>query len=153
MSSIDINKYAPMREGEFPVFKSPENRCVHVGNNPARNHVRQFKVDGGVLTAASTEQRCDYLLLNDTEGRSYYIELKGSDLLKAIAQVENTIRLISPSIKEYDIFRRIVYYTGSHKTQDSTVVKWKLKHGGKVLIQARPTEKVLIQSRKIEEPI
>ena len=137
MNGININDFTPRREGQFPEFRSSENHCVHIGENPNHNYIRQFKVDGEVISAASQEQRCDYLLLNDTETRSFYIELKGSDLPKAISQIENTIKLISPSIKKYVIFRRIVYHTGSHKTQESAVLKWKLKHGNSAKIQSR----------------
>lgn len=143
MNSININDFTPQRAGEFPEFRSSENNCVHIGKNPNHNYIRQFKVDGEVLAATSPEQRCDYLLLNDTATRSYYIELKGSDLPKAIAQIENTIKLISPSVREYEIFRRIVYRTGSHKIQESAVLKWKAKHGKSVLIQSRQIQEVI----------
>lgn len=143
MCNININDYTPHREGEYAEFRSAENQCVHIGQNPARNHVRQFKVDGEVFTAQSTESRCDYLLLNDTETKSYYIELKGSDLPKAIEQIENTIRLLSPSIRNYKIFRRIVYRTGSHKVQESTVLRWRKKHKEGVIIQSRQIKEVI----------
>ena len=153
MSSVDINKYTPYRKGNMSVVKSSENQCEHIGNNPDRNYIRQFKVDGDVLTVRSPEQRCDFLVLNDTGLRSYYIELKGSDIVRAIDQIENSIRMISPSIQEYTVFRRIVYRTGSHQIQDNAVTKWKLKHAGKVKVGGRQIDKVVIHSRRIEDYI
>ena len=84
----NINDYKPFREGRHPVFTSPENGCKHIGNNTKRQYVRHFKVDGEVFRGPG-EERCDYLLLNDEAATSYYIELKGSDLPKAIRQIEN----------------------------------------------------------------
>ena len=59
---------------------------------------------------------------------SYYIELKGSDLPKAIRQIENTIKLLSPSLPGYVVLRRIVYHTGSHNVHASEVLRWKAKY-------------------------
>ena len=96
MMPYNINDYKPFREGNHSVFPSSENGCRHVGNNTKRQYVRHFKVDGEVFRGPG-EERCDYLLLNDEAATSYYIELKGSDLPKAIRQIENTIKLLSPS--------------------------------------------------------
>lgn len=74
------------------------------------------------------EERCDYLLLNDEAATSYYIELKGSDLPKAIRQIENTIKLLSPSLPGYAVLRRIVYHTGSHNVHASEVLRWKARY-------------------------
>lgn len=137
--SVSINDYTPHRAGKHAVFTSSENGCIHQGNNTERCEVRQFKIDGGVLTNGTTP-RCDYLLLNDDRHTSYYIELKGSDLPKAIEQLEHTISRIAPSIPEYKVFRRIVYRTGSHKIRESKVVLWQKKHGSSVQIKARKLE-------------
>lgn len=124
--AYNINNYTPFRKGNHPVFSSSENGCRHIGNNVSRQYVRHFKVDGEVFSGPG-EERCDYLLLNDEAKTSYYIELKGSDLSKAIRQIENTIRLIAPSLSGYAILRRIVYHTGSHNVHASDVLRWKAK--------------------------
>lgn len=131
-----INAYTPYREGSHSEFTSSENGCEHRGKNIARCNVRQFKIDGGVFKDETTP-RCDYLLLNDDRTTSYYIELKGSDLPKAIEQLEHTISMIAPSIPDYTVFRRIVYRTGSHKIRESKVVLWQKKHGNSAQIKAR----------------
>lgn len=77
------------------------------------------------------------MLLNDTRRKAYYIELKGSDIPKAIEQIENTILLLSSSITKYQSFPRIVYRTGSHKIQDSKVLKWRKKYGERAKIESR----------------
>lgn len=137
---IDINECKPYREGKLQTFTSSENGCTHVGKNIDRNKVRQFKVDGQVLRAGDADSRCDYLLLNDEKQSSYYIELKGSDLKKAIQQIEDTISMIAPSIPTYTVFRRIIYRTGSHNVHDSKVTIWKGKHKRSAIIKARMLE-------------
>ena len=137
--SVSIHDYTPYRAGKHAVFISSENGCTHQGKNTKRCEVRQFKIDGGVFTDGTTP-RCDYLLLNDDRHTSYYIELKGSDLPKAIEQLEHTISRIAPSIPEYTVFRRIVYRTGSHKIRESKVVLWQKKHGRSVQIKERKLE-------------
>lgn len=64
----------------------------------------------------------------DEAATSYYIELKGSDLPKAIRQIENTIKLFSPSLPGYAVLRRIVYHTGSHNVHASEVLRWKARY-------------------------
>ena len=134
---LSINDFKPYRAGRHAVFTSTENRCTHIGNNTNGHMVRQFKVDGEVVAAGDPSPRCDYLLLNDESRTSYYIELKGSDLVKAIEQIENTVSMISPSISEYTVFRRIVFKTGTHGIQTSPVLSWKKKHGNTVKIKER----------------
>lgn len=134
-----INEQIPYRAGENPIYISTENRCTHIGKNTSLCSVRQFKIDGGVFTDGTTS-RCDYLLLNDNLHTSYYIELKGLDLPKAIEQIENTISIIGPSIPEYKIFRRIIYRTGSHKIRESKVVLWLKKHINTAQIKERRLE-------------
>ena len=121
--SYNIKDYTPFREGKHPVFSSSENGCRHIGNNVSRQYIRHFKIDGEVFRS-SGEERCDYLLVNDDAKTSYYIELKGSDLSKAIRQIENQAG-----------FRRIIYHTGSHNVRASDVLRWKAKH--KVVIKER----------------
>jgi len=127
MMPYNINDYKPFRTGQYPVFTSSENGCRHIGNNTKRQYVRHFKVDGEIFTG-TVETRCDYLLLNDDTKTAYYIELKGSDLSKAIRQIENTIKLLSPSLPGYAVLRRIVYHTGSHNVHASEVLRWKARY-------------------------
>lgn len=140
---MDINKYTPLRKGTHSIFKSEENGCVHIGRNVKGHTIRHFQVDKGIFPQNDPQERCDYLLLNDTDKRAYYIELKGSDLEKAIRQIDNTIKLLHPGISTYTVFPRIVYFTGTHDVRGSKVTKWKAKY----------RQRVIIRSRKIEEDI
>lgn len=108
----------------FRLLKMGADTSEITQNNNMFGH---FKVDGEVFRGPG-EERCDYLLLNDEAATSYYIELKGSDLPKAIRQIENTIKLLSPSLPGYAVLRRIVYHTGSHNVHASEVLRWKARY-------------------------
>ena len=140
---MDINTYTPLREGTHQFFTSEENGCKHIGCNVNRHLIRHYLVDKGIIPQNDPQERCDYLLINDTDKRAYYIELKGSDLEKAIRQIDNTIRLLHSGISTYTIFPRIVYFSGTHDVHGSKVTKWKAKY----------RQRVIIRSKKIEENI
>lgn len=104
--------------------------------------MRQFRIDGKVICGVE-EKKCDYLLLNDDTHKSYYIELKGSEIDKAIKQLENTINLISPSLRGYIIYQRIVYRTGTHSVNSSAVTRWKQKNHGRAILRHLTLEEKL----------
>ena len=144
MSQIDINKCKPRREGRHSVFSATEEGCTYVGHNPEKKYVRQFLVDGDVFPRGEQPPRCDILLLNDTDSKSYYIELKGTDIPKAVRQIENTISMVSPSIKDYTVFCRIVVHKArTHKIKVPPVIAWQKKYG----------KHAIIHSIKLEENI
>lgn len=127
MCEMELKAY---REGTYRQFVSSENHCKHIGDNPGKKYIRQVKVDGDVFPKGKIPKRCDYLLLNDTDKVSYYIELKGSDLHEAIAQLDQTASMIGPAVtgcKEMR-FRIIFHKANTHSVHDSNVIKWKRKH-------------------------
>lgn len=142
--NIRLNGAAPMRAGRHSTFPSKEENCIHVGYNKNGSYVRHYHVDGEVVPKSYEGERCDYLLLNDDRKRAYYIELKGSDIRKAMQQIDASVAMLQPDHPGYTVYRRIVYYSGSHEVQSSEVLRWKAKHGPKL---------VKIKSRKMEEDI
>lgn len=125
MSDKQLNMFTPQRKGSYREFRLSENNCIYIGRNSQRKNARQFKVDGDIFPSGSSHLRCDYLLLNDDDHKAYYIELKGSDILHAIAQIEATIASLHASIKEYTVFKRIIYHSGTHNIRSSRVIRWK----------------------------
>ena len=138
----NINNCVPYRAGTCSSFVSSENGCKHEAKNPDKKAIRQFKVDGEVFPKGHDPERCDWLLLDDTKGNAYYIELKGSDIPHAIEQIESTIREIHWSISEYIVFKRIVYKTGTHKIQESSVIKWKQRNKNAIIKEKQLTENI-----------
>lgn len=144
MSQIDINQYKPRREGRHSVFSATEEGCTYIGHNPRKKYIRQFLVDGEVFPRGEQPLRCDTLLLDDTDLNSYYIELKGTDIPKAVRQIENTISMVSPSIKAYTVFCRIVVHKArTHKIKTPPVIAWQKRYG----------KRAVIHSIKLEENI
>lgn len=131
----------PCLEGRHRQFVSSENHCKHIGDNSKEKYIRQIKVDGDVFPPGKQPKRCDYLLLNDTDKVAYYIELKGSDIRTAIEQIDNTVSLIAPIIKDYTvIFRRIILHkVRPHEIQDNHVTKWKRRHNA-VIVSGQYTD-------------
>ena len=125
---MNINDYTPRRSGTYAEFVSSENGCKHIGRNVSGHEIRQFKIDGEVIAKNADTVRCDYLLLNDEAKRAYYIELKGSDLEKAIQQIEATVRMLQDSLTGYATYRRIIYFSGTTDIKGSAVQRWKAKH-------------------------
>lgn len=134
---IDINAHTPFRSGTYPKFVSSENGCTHVGQNEAHDSVRHFQIDGGVLPKGKDPMRCDYLLLNDSNQRAYFIELKGSDIKKATEQIDASVAMIAASLPGYSVYKRIIYHTRTKAMANSDVLKWQKRNAGRYVIKER----------------
>lgn len=89
---------------------SSENGNKHILNNPSRRMVYQYRVDGDILSSSDGE-RCDFIVEVETQPKAtvFVIELKGSDLEKAIRQIEVTINQFNLT-KDYIVQPRIVIH-------------------------------------------
>ena len=130
---IHLRDHAPRQAGKIPRVVSKENGCKHIGINDRSHEIRQFQVDGGILPKSKEPSRCDYLVVNDTARRAYFIELKGSDVRKAMRQIDNTITMVK-DLDACAVFCRIVF-RGTINITNAEQAKWKNKHGGRVKIQ------------------
>lgn len=135
---IDINCYKPYRKGKHATFTAEENRCSYIGENPKRKDIRQFKIDGEVFSKGSSQLRCDFLFLNDTDQKAYYVELKGSNILHAIEQIKKTEEAIQMSIIKYAVYRRIVCSRScSHDIRNHKCLMWRKSGKGANIIKER----------------
>jgi hypothetical protein len=68
--------------------------------NPMQRKVEQIEVDNCAITEGC---RCDWLVrLDDATSREeIYVELKGSDILHAVDQLEATIKRLSVNAKHF----------------------------------------------------
>ena len=138
---MDINSFTPCREGRDSIFVSEEKNCKHIAKNVHSSYVRQFAVDGQIFPKSDTSLiRCDYLLLNDDAKTSYYIELKGSDVIKASEQIDHTVSLFKDSIKKYVVYPRIIFCSGTHQINSSGIIRWKNKYKGRAVIGRKQYE-------------
>jgi hypothetical protein len=70
-----------------------ENKSKIVFVNPNQDKILIIKIDGCVISDEKT-LRCDYALI-PSDQLEIYVELKGSDILHAVKQIESTIELLS----------------------------------------------------------
>lgn len=113
------------------ISKDRKNSQYHKAVNKENNDVTQYQIDGIVLKNGT---RCDYLLMNETKKVAYLIELKGSDLVKAAEQLENTEKMLRQELFGYSLRYRIV--ANKCKTQEirsSAYRKYQMLWKGRLL--------------------
>ena len=85
---------------------SSENKKIHKAINPdGKFDVRQYRLDGELI---KNKRSCDYLVLNDTTKKAYYIELKGRDISKAVTQLKDAETICKSETAGYISYFRIV---------------------------------------------
>ena len=125
------------------VYVSAEKGRKHIANNPGGQYeVRHYRLDGDVV---KNEVCCDFILLNDSCLDAYYIELKGSDLVRAVEQVEAGQRLFRGILNEYTSYFRIV--TSKTRTQDLNSTRF--RHFQRTVGKDR----IIVKTNKIEETL
>ncbi len=88
------------------VSKDPGESRMHRALNPeGQFEIRHYRLDGDLVKNQSC---CDFLLINDTTQKAYYIELKGRDIKKAVSQLLAGEALCQDSLVNYVSFYRIV---------------------------------------------
>lgn len=88
------------------IIVSEEKGRSHRALNQKHSYfVRQYRLDGDIV---KYEKCCDFLVLNDSQKRAYFIELKGTSIKDAAKQLESAIIRFKSEILFYKIFLRIV---------------------------------------------
>ncbi|MFO5491372.1 MAG: hypothetical protein ACLBM6_02240 [Cuspidothrix sp.] len=90
------------------VIKDSGNKQEYRVTNENGKEICKIKVDGCLIKDG---ERCDYLILTCEDKSAFFVELKGHDLQKAIAQVDSSITKLKNEIrefKEFKIYARIV---------------------------------------------
>ncbi len=75
-------------------------------HNESLDFLSKYQVDGGLINDSNA--KCDFLLLNCNKRYSFFIELKGSDISRAIDQIDRSIDVLKDNLSGYSIFGRIV---------------------------------------------
>lgn len=93
------------------IIVSKENGNEHILYNQSKVPVYQFHIDGGIVKN-SIGEKCDFVV--ETQGfpksSAYIIELKGSDLNKAISQIVSTIEEHRDRMIQYKLLPRIIIH-------------------------------------------
>jgi len=74
-----------------------EKRSKIIFENPKKNQIRKILVDG---CAIKNGIRCDYLIIDKSQSE-YFVELKGSNVKHAFAQLIESIKQLSQDEKHH----------------------------------------------------
>ena len=100
---------------------SEENRRKHVGLNPDNKcRVIHYRVDEVIL---QNQKACDFILINETDGIAFLIELKGCRVDNAVDQLKTTEETLHEYLKNYKLQYRIVTSTSPSQKSRTTSVK------------------------------
>lgn len=83
-----------------------ELKSTYIGNNKKQKEFCLYRVDACLI--GEGEKKCDYLLLDANAFNSYFVELKGSDLIAAVEQIDATLTTFNIKLKNFTPFGRIV---------------------------------------------
>ncbi len=96
------------------VLRDKKGKSQFLVNNPNRFKVCCLLIDG-CLIESQEEEKTDFLLLKcpkkeeDESSIAFFVELKGSNLIKAVRQINNSLNILLPKLEEYSIINgRIV---------------------------------------------
>ena len=93
-------------EQRSTVICKDKGKTQYIYENQSNDFLSKYFVDGGLIIAGV---KCDFLLLNCDKKHSYFIELKGSDIIHAIEQIDHSIDTLKSQLaKGSKIFARIV---------------------------------------------
>ena len=127
MELKQLNEQDSLCERYQRIIVSEEKGKKHTADNKNSHEVRHYRLDGGLV---KQQLCCDYLLLDDTGKKAYYIELKGKDMEHAVEQVIAGEKICERLLKGYLSFYRIVTSKSrTHNNQPSNFRKLLSKVG------------------------
>jgi len=107
------------------VSRDTGQKREHRAINVSLSRVTHYQIDGVVIT---TGNKCDFLLINEESLKAYLIELKGSDLSKAVKQLESTEHALKEELSYYKLlFRIVVSKARTHAIEGVTFKAFKEK--------------------------
>jgi len=84
--------------------KKPSTKYIYTNNS--LDELSKYIVDKCLIDDDGS--KCDFLLLNCSKKISYFIELKGSDLIMAVKQIDRSIDILYKDFKTFSVEARIV---------------------------------------------
>lgn len=139
-----LEKFTSLCESRQKIIVSRDEKssCQHRANNKEENLVRHYRIDGCVVTSKNVK-KCDFLLLNDEKKNAYLIELKGTNIMRAIEQLESTERMLENDLQRYQIYYRIVYRSNTHAIRTLDYTKFCKRKVGRVKAGTEKLEEVI----------
>ena len=112
-------------ENRIIAFSDTRSRVQYKVLNTLSKELSYFQVDGALINDERVE-KCDHLLIDCSEENSYFIEIKGSDLIKATQQILSTIAILKPKMAGLKMNARIVLTrVNATDLRDSAFVRFK----------------------------
>ncbi|GEN76694.1 hypothetical protein [Chryseobacterium hagamense] len=87
-------------------FRDKKSSTKYIYKNNKKDELSKYRIDGCIIN--DNGSKCDYILINCTKKKVFFIELKGSDLVKAIEQIDRSLDLLLSYFEDYTIEARIV---------------------------------------------
>ena len=124
------------------VSRDQRSQVQHRAINPKKIYdVRQYRLDGDLV---KQEKCCDFLLINDTNRKAYFIELKGENVDEAASQLEAGERKCRDELKGYTFLYRIVCSKAkTHSIKNIKYRKFKEKCGTRLKSKENILEEIL----------
>ena len=94
------------------IVKCEENGNEYCVNNKKEYAIYKYHIDGDIEQSGGAELRCDYIVEAETPERptAFVVELKGSDIDRAVKQIEHTIQRYG-LLNTHDVRRRIIVHS------------------------------------------
>ena len=124
------------------VSKDDKQSRVHRAINPEQKYdLRHYRLDGDLI---KYEKCCDFLLLNDSLQKAYFIELKGENIDEAVEQLEAAALKLRSELKDYLCLYRIVSSrVPTHKVHSMKYRKFQEKCGARLITKSKRLEEIL----------
>jgi hypothetical protein len=122
MYAMPLSGYKSLCDSHATIIKSKDagNPQTHYAHNRKRKLVTQYQIDGVVIKDGN---KCDFLVMNEETSNAYLIELKGSDMVHAAKQLDETAKKLASQLAGYFLNFRIV--ANKCKTQEIESTKFK----------------------------
>ena len=150
-----------LNDGEFDARKYQNGIIkILIAQDKGQHH---FKIDNESghflvklrLIEEQNNRKCDYLILDCTDKKAFFVELKGQNLSDAVIQIKSTLKLLSPRLTKFRFLCRIVQtrvISSTKQLEQNKLISY-LEEKHKSNIEGKSTETVRIESQKLIEII
>jgi hypothetical protein len=133
------------------VAKDQGNKQEYRASNKRKRHCCKIRIDDCFIKKG---ERCDFMMgLNCADKTAYFIELKGSDLVKSFRQINAAVDKLLNQLYSFKIYARSIISKAASPALDSTEEKKLRKKLKKINGGKDKREPVKYQVRQMTENI
>ena len=100
------NKCELMSNNKVLIAKGAKTEYRIINEN--ERLIDKYVVDDCLLRTKQKDEKCDYLVLINEIKEAYFVECKGSDVLKAVNQLDSSINILRNNLPGYVLKGRII---------------------------------------------